>query len=239
MVFQTTEYDRFRMILGNRQLNERKIKRIITEIEGGVDLLEYYPIQVSEKNKVLEIIDGQHRFYICRKLKKPVFYIVLKKEVGLPDIAKVNSNVEKWKGADFINCFSQLDNENYIKLRDVMDKYPVPLTTAIGMLQAGRVNEGGSANGNFENGVFVIKHYDFAMKVFEYCSQFKFPRKFSRSFITAITRVMAANKITVEDLIERCNTNADDMIISNHWKEYLTNMENIFNKGKKNRIVIY
>ena len=70
-VFQTTEYKNFTMINGNRALNQNKIKRIIAEILGGNDMLQYYPIQVRVVDDKLSILDGQHRFFICKKLKKP------------------------------------------------------------------------------------------------------------------------------------------------------------------------
>ncbi len=239
MVFQTDEYARFKTITGNRQLNDAKIKRIISEIESGVDLLQYYPIQVVEKDNRLDIVDGQHRFYICRKLKKQVYYIVLKREISLPDIAKVNSNVEKWKGADFINCYTQLDNENYRQLQVIMDKYPVPMTTAISLLQSGVVNDGGGTKNDFERGSFVIKKYDLTMQVLNYCSQFDYERKFNRQFIKAVLKIIESNKVKMEDVIAKVAEYPDDLVAQHEWKDYLTNLENIVNKGKKNRVVIY
>jgi hypothetical protein len=72
-IFFTNEYSRFRMINGNRQLNEAKINRIIKEISNGNDMRKYYPIQVKENGDRLDILDGQHRFYIARHFKSPVF----------------------------------------------------------------------------------------------------------------------------------------------------------------------
>ena len=113
IVYVTGEYGRFKLILGNRRLNEEKISRIIKEITTGNDMLRYYPIQVSEHGEKLEIIDGQHRFHICKKLKVPVYYIVVKEDKSLPDIAKINSNTEKWKATDFINCYLEQKNKDY------------------------------------------------------------------------------------------------------------------------------
>lgn len=46
VVYQSTEYGKFKFITGNRPLNETKIKRILTDIEKGNDMLKDYPIQV-------------------------------------------------------------------------------------------------------------------------------------------------------------------------------------------------
>ena len=239
MVFQSTEYARFKMINGNRQLNEKKIKKIIKEIEMGNDLLYCYPIQVHENNGRLEIMDGQHRFYISSKLKRPVYYILLKKEVALPQIAKVNSNVEKWKGADFINCFVQLGNTHYMKLQEIMDQYPVPITTLIAMLQQGKINNGSSTMDSFYQGEFEINHYEFTIQILVICSQFDYASKFSRNFINAISRMITAENVKMGDVIEKVNKNKAELIVSGEWKDYLTNIENIFNKGNRIRVTTY
>lgn len=69
-VFQTDQYKNFTMILGNRSINMHKVDKIIKEIQGGNDMLMYYPIQVHVVKDKLEILDGQHRFFICKKLKR-------------------------------------------------------------------------------------------------------------------------------------------------------------------------
>ncbi len=92
-VFQSNDYSLFGMMKGNRPLNQNKIGRIIKEIESGNDMLPYYPIQVRVENGILIILDGQHRFFICKKLTKPVHYIIVAEQKSMVDIAKINSNV--------------------------------------------------------------------------------------------------------------------------------------------------
>lgn len=92
------------MINGNwpkRQKNQQDHWR---DIEWH-DMLRYYPGQVKENNQRLEIMDGQHSFWISRKLGRPVYYILVTEEKSMQEIAKINSNVEKWKGEDFSNCY--------------------------------------------------------------------------------------------------------------------------------------
>ena len=80
----STDYSKFRMINGNRMLNNSKINRIIEQIKSGNNMLRYYPIQVQENGDRLDILDGQHRFYICRKLQCPVHYILVNEQKSLP-----------------------------------------------------------------------------------------------------------------------------------------------------------
>lgn len=242
MVFQSTDYGMFRMIEGNRQLNELKIKRIIRDIQHGIDVLKYYPITVIEKNGRLEIHDGQHRFFISKKLKKPVHYILMKEERELSDIAKINSNVEKWSVKDYINCYIQLGNKNYGLLQKFLDDYGFSPTVSIKLLSTGSpgTEAGLSTNHDFQRGHFEAKYYDKAIEFGEICKKFSaFPYWGDRGFVIAIHRVLQAGKITMDEMVEKFERHPDMLKKQSSFKEYLFNLEMIMNKGKQIRISIY
>src|SRR3990167_9828888 len=98
-IYFTRDYSIFKNIAGNRLLNENKINKIIYEIKNGLDVLSYCPIIVDED---MRVIDGQHRLYIARKLQSNIWYVISKKKLSILDIAKVNTNTERWKLKDFI-----------------------------------------------------------------------------------------------------------------------------------------
>lgn len=238
-VFFTKDYSRFRMINGNRQLNEQKIKRIINDMENGIDVLRYCPVLVKENGQRLDIIDGQHRFYVSRKRKTNVWYILVE-EMTLHSIAKINSNTEKWKTKDFINCYVQIGNENYVKLRELIEKYPISITDALCMLQEGTVIGGGNhKKDDFEQGHFKVQHATFTHNLLSIVSLFQFPNKYSRGFLIAIQKVIDGEKVNIEEFISKINANKFDLIKQSTYKEYLLNLESVYNKGKQNRIIIY
>jgi hypothetical protein len=241
MVFQSTEYALFRMINGNRQLNELKIKRIIRDIHAGIDVLKYYPITVVEKSGRLEIHDRQHRFYISKKLKKPVHYIVMKEERELSDIAKINSNVEKWTVKDYINCYVQQGNKNYELLQKFLDDYDFSPTVSIKLLSNGTPGtESGLPSQDFHRGLFDAKHYKKAVEFAETCKLFSaFPYYRDRGFVIAIHRILQAEKISIEELHEKFQKNPDALKKQANFKEYLFALEMIMNKGKQIRVSIY
>lgn len=239
-VYFSKEYAHFKMLVGNRELNASKIKKIITDIENGTDVLRYCPIMVTEKNGRLEIIDGQHRFFFSKKINSPVWYII-SKDMSLYDIAKMNSNTEKWKAKDFVNCYVQLGNTNYITLQDLMDKYPAPISSMITMLQKGTISDGSGGNVKkaFERGEFQVNHLDFTVNLLEHCNKIKSPNQFSRHFIMAVDKIMQAGKISIDDIIDKINSQPDALEQQNSYKGYLTNMENIYNHKKQKRVVIF
>jgi hypothetical protein len=242
-VFQTEEYSQFTLIKGNRPLNQKKIAKIIAEIESGNDMLKYYPIQARVVENKLKILDGQHRYFISQKLKRPVHFILVTEEKSMQDIAKVNSNVEKWKAQDFINCYINADNNNYQVIKDFLDEFGFSLGVTLMLLNKGFP---GTATGaiedlteKFQNGIYEATCQDEAT---EFANKVKLFNSFnnwrSRAFVLALYKIISANKIALPDLVAAYNKNKDMLKEHVHFKEYIVNLEQIMNVGKHNRIII-
>ncbi len=242
IVFQSVSYHNFTMIKGNRPLNEGKIKRILKEIDQGNDMLDYYPIQVRVNGETMDILDGQHRFYICKKLKRPVHYILVTEQKSMSDIAKVNSNVEKWKPQDFINCYVQQGNTHYKKLQKFIDSYKMSVGTSLRLLDNGSPGAEGSNEmlaEKFEHGTFEINTWNEAVAFAEECLLFNAsPHFLDRSFIIAIYRIKQAGLISIPDLAAAFNKNYNMLEKQVNYKSYIINLEAIVNKNKQKRIVI-
>jgi hypothetical protein len=238
-VYQTTDYDLFAMIQGNRSLDLNKIRKIITDIENGINLLPYCPVLVHEKDGRLHIIDGQHRFAVSKKIKSPVYYI-LAENLSLYAIARMNSNTEKWKGADFVQCYCELGNPHYLKLDKLLKQFPgLAITTAINLLATGHVQAGSvdSVNDKFQRGELQVLHEKTALKVLETAFLFDLPYRLDRVFMKALEKIIEANIYPLEELAERVKTYGLER--QSHWRKYLTEMEEIVNKGKHKRVTLY
>lgn len=241
MVFQSDDYNRFNMIKGNRSLDMNKIKKILSDIERGTNLLQYCPIIVVEKNKKLEIVDGQHRFVVAKKIKSPVYYII-GTDLSLYDIAKMNSNTEKWNVHDFIACYKELGNKNYVRLEEVLKEYKgLTAANAINLLVTGRVEGAGNTKymDDFHRGLFEIRKEEEALYLLNKAKAFNHEGKFSRHFLVAIMKVINADVFNIDDLISKVNDNISALQYSDHWRKYLSNMEEIVTKGKSKRVAIY
>ena len=242
IVYVTGEYGRFKLILGNRRLNEEKISRIIKEITTGNDMLRYYPIQVSEHGEKLEIIDGQHRFHICKKLKVPVYYIVVKEDKSLPDIAKINSNTEKWKATDFINCYLEQKNKDYAILNDFIKKTGFPISLAIRLLDSGHPGNDGSSKSilkQFQYGTFKVKALKEAEEIYSNVALFK-PFKYitSRAFVIAIYRIRNAGALPLEEIAAAVRKRPEMLSQQTNYKNYIYQLEQIVNMNKQHRIIL-
>lgn len=241
-VYSTTDYKAFRKVKGNRELNQTKIKRIIREINHGNDILDEVPILVTESGNVLEIIDGQHRLEIAKHLKRPVHYI-LQKKLTLHQVAKINSNVEKWKAKDFINCYIAAGNKNYDKLQEFMDKYQIPLSVSLVLLYNGIIeNESGkeTLREAFEKGSYEVKHWRQAVDIAEACMKFNLHNGWnSRAFVVAICRLLQKDVCDIDELVEKFKKDPKKLERHANYKLYLSNLENIYNINKQKRLTIY
>lgn len=243
-VFVTDQYKNFSMITGNREINIQKANRIIKEIEAGNDMLQYYPIQVRVVKEKLEILDGQHRFFICKKLKRPVHYILISEDKTMADIARVNSNVEKWHNKNFINCYILVGNKNYRQVQKFIELYGFTVGISLCLLTNGTPGtESGSGTRElfqfFQEGKFEVKAWDAAVAFAETCKQFSAFRNWrSRAFIIAIYKIQHAGMVGIDKVLEAFNKHPDMLTEQANKKEYILLLEKIMNVGKSKRIVI-
>lgn len=241
LVYFTREYKLFKTMEGNRQLNEAKIKRIKNDIQNGLDVLKYCPLICHEKDGRLEIIDGQHRFYVAKQLQSNIWYI-LAAPMTLQDIAKVNSCTEKWKPADFINCYAVQGNQHYITLQDYKDKTGFPLSVCIRLLTLGlNITDAGFNDRElFQGGQFEVKTLEEANNIANIIEEFdEFDGRKSRQFVTAICKVIGAGLVDISQITEAYKKRPELLEQQEGWKGYITNLETVLNAGKHKRTIIF
>lgn len=242
-IYHTKDYSRFNMINGNRQIVELTVKKIMSDMASGLDVLRYCPIIVEEKNGRLNIIDGQHRFYVARKKKSTVWYI-LAENFAITDIAKMNSNSQGWKAKDFIHSYIQQGNPNYQMLQKFIDDYSLPLAVCIKLLATGTaIGTHGldeRPKENFEKGKFVVKELEKARLTAKFVYQFsEFPGFRNGNFIQALCKIQEARVCDLDDLIKKFKKDPTRLERQGTAKEYLTALENIYNIGAHTRRVIF
>lgn len=172
----------------------------------------------------------------------PVFYIIIKEEKSMPDIARINSNVEKWKNNDYLNCYIQQGNKNYELLQQFIDAYHFPFSISIILLATGNAGVEGSnqvLNHAFKNGTFIVEQWKAAVDLAENCKKFNAsPLWRERGFIIALYRILKAGLVTIDDLLAAFKKRPEMLTKQPGFKDYIYNLEQIVNIGKQKRIVI-
>lgn len=246
-VYATTDYKRFVVLDGNRPINKKKVERIIKEIESGNDVLDEVPILVKESGSKLPVIDGQHRLEVSRRLKRPVHYIIRRQDMSLYNVAKVNSNVEKWKDTDYVNCYVKAGNDHYVKLQAFCKKYQISPGIGIILLHNGTM-KGESDEGKrretlrleFEQGTWECRKQKEARLIMEQCKNFEaFPGWNSRAFIMAICVLMQKELCDFDRLVKKFLRDPRRLTSSGNYKDILVSLESIYNLDNQKRVAIH
>ena len=116
-VYVTKNYDIFKRLVGNRDIPEARISKIV----GSIQAIGWIknPIVVNEN---MEVIDGQGRLTALQRLNMPVEYVIAE-GAGTQECIYMNMNMINWKQPDFIKSYAEQGNVNYQRLLSLMDRY--------------------------------------------------------------------------------------------------------------------
>ena len=196
----TNDYSRFSFAPGNRP-----VPATLSELGRSVDemdLLAYFPIVVCRHRGKYYILDGQHRYTLCRDRGLPVHFIVTPIEHSdIPNVAAtINCAHRKWTMMDYLlawcSCPDESKREIYETVKEVWEPSGLSLSITISLLYYGRVRVGGmeiagvkhSDSGEvFKKGDMRILHPEKAKKVIALCQSMKpFPYWKDRKVVSCI-----------------------------------------------------
>lgn len=110
-IYHTKNYELFSFLDKNRTLNKPNLSRIKTSIQNN-NFIDLCPIIVTSDGK---IIDGQHRYEVCKEMNLPVYFVIYHNHNYDDVICSLNSAQEKWKFDDYKHFYN---NEIFAKKLD-------------------------------------------------------------------------------------------------------------------------
>jgi hypothetical protein len=234
----TTDYNSFDTIIGNRVLNVRKIDKICLDIENGFNMLPFCPIIVSEKEGKFNIIDGQHRYQVSIKTKNPVYYVICN-SLSLMQIAQLNSRSEKWKATDFLNCYIKLGISDYEKILEIMRKHKAAIKVAVDLLMSNSVKAKNTEF--FQDGTFECKYFNETDSLLTLTEELFGEYTFSkdRNLIGAVQQIVKKGKCDFEKLKQKIASAPMVMDRQASVKLYIYNIEKVYNHKNQIREIIY
>jgi hypothetical protein len=238
-ILQSIDYGSFTTITGNRNINSKKVEKLAEDVKSGFNLLPYCPIIVREvNNKKLAIIDGQHRFETCVATNEPVYYLI-KNDITLQQIAKLNSRGQKWTVNDFLNCYVKLGIQNYITLGEICREFKVSVSTVCGLLMKNNVKA--NCKEEFESGEFKVNYLESTKKYIALTEELFAKYSFSkdRCLIGAVREIDLAGKCDWEVLKDKISQNPNGMDKNGDVKNYIYNIERVYNYKNSIRKTIY
>lgn len=233
------DYDKFKTLEGNRTIVPRKIKKLKESIQNGLDLVKYCPIIVNDK---FEIIDGQHRFEVCKELGKPIFYVMLIDEVHVKQVAELNNNTDKWKALNYVECFEKQGSKDYKILHNFMDLTGYNYSIAAGLLMKNSIADCGTVVINVKAGNFKVKFENACMSFSLWINGVN--KKFiiapkSRSFVGAMKVLYDSNKFDIDVFNKKLELCGEELKSQATIKNCLYRIEEIYNFKNKIRVTIY
>jgi hypothetical protein len=221
-VISTTDYDKFSIIDGNREINIGHVNYIKRSME---EKYLQIPIIVNEK---MEVIDGQHRLLAIKELGLPVFYIQ-KFGYGLKEVLLLNTNTRGWYYQDYLYSYLADNKEDYIIFQHFLKQYQLGFVNSLILL----TNTTSSGNGKqaFKNGTFKIRDLEKAKK---YASRFlKFRGYFtgyrSIMFVCALLSVFEMDGFSFEVFWDKYQRDSTRLVQCYNKVGYIALFEVIYN----------
>lgn len=169
-VYETTDYDKFQLIVGNRQTDKGHVRSLQKSILDHGNLTIDDPIEVDQD---FNVFDGQHRLAALKALGMPVYY-VFREHPTVQSIRIANSNRKNWNWQDYATSYrDELNNQHYAQFLELFEEFKynfrILLTYCGENAHSGRT-EANSALRKFIDGDFVMKDYD---KTYEQLTQYQ------------------------------------------------------------------
>lgn len=241
-VFETTDYSVFSFIPGNRETNALHIERLKRSF---LEKRLFSPIIVNEK---YQIIDGQHRFSVCKMLELPIIFIVAH-GYGLKEVQMLNTNSSTWKMKDFLDGYCKLGYSEYLKMKQFMLDYPEfsikPAEILLSNLGGGSNNQNTiSVNGkeakvkNFEQGRFKVFDLNLARANAEKILDFKpYYDGYNRAvFVNAMIGLFKNENYDHEVMLQKLKANPTVMKHCGNVSQYRELVEDIYNFRNRNKV---
>jgi len=164
----TTDYDLFTFISENRETKKIHIDKLKLSVQD-INLLPANPIIVANGL----IIDGQHRYSVCKELGLPIYYIEIigmTTEEMITAMHKLNSNAKNWGLDDYLKLYVRQENKNYVNLNTFKDEFELSISISIYMYSGfdDIAYKNASEHSGFKDGKFEPKDEDRARKVASY-----------------------------------------------------------------------
>lgn len=220
---KTLNYDLFTYMKRNRAINEGLVNRLMKSI-NEIGFIDARPILVNRDHI---IIDGQHRFEACKRLKLPIIFEYSNVDMNKAMIS-LNTNQQIWRLHEYIQSWANDGRRCYIEILEFEEKNKFGISNSIticfGNCSSNRAN-------NIRSGKeFIINPKKDEIASFLYCCKYYFDFWKEKHFVQSIEALFRkTDKTNITKVLNKIQGLRQQATIV----DYLNCYENILNKGKK------
>lgn len=228
----TKNYEQFKDIASNREVDERHVKKLVKAIQEK-NLLPVNPILISKEMKV---IDGQHRLEAARILDLPIYYI--QGDFDRRDISKLNSNHKNWSAMDYINFYTVEKIPEFIIFSKFAAKHRrFKVTSLLALMSEFTIRP----SHGLKRGEISVIDQERAEHVCQICNdlyeKYGYDFVYDGTFSIALKKAMMIEGFDLEYLLMKISDAPRAFVPCRNMKEYLQMIKDVYNyKLSKNRI---
>ena len=236
-VMMTTDYEKFKFLHGNRDLNASHVKQLQKLMLENGNLTDQFPIVISKDGFV---IDGQHRLAALAELGWEVGYIV-EENANIDTVRHINQGNRNWNWRDIAYSYAVLGHEDYQWFLDFVDEFPINFSPALA-IATGKNDKGGNTGRRFRSGEFKVKDKAMARLLAGRIIEFYETIGFSNNDMTyALASVMKHPQYDHERMTKKLGQLADTLPERASAMDYKRRLEDIYNHSysEDNRVRLY
>jgi hypothetical protein len=235
-VFYSTDYSKFKILNGNREIDALHVKRLI---ESFRENYLFSPILVNSKH---EVIDGQNRFTAAKALGLPIYYLVAY-NYGLKEVQILNTNTSNWQKEDYLNMYCKKKSEPYLQMRKFMEDFPsFGISATIKILTNDTEDEAtGTLNvkaKHFQKGLLEIPNlklaYANAKKIMAFSPYYKGYTR--RTFVATMISLFKNPNYSNDEMITKLKHNPSQLYDCTSIGQYKLLLEDIYNFRRRDKV---
>lgn len=232
-IYEETDYSKFKKLEHNRPVLLKRVNMLKASFQEK-EILN--PIVVNER---MEIIDGQGRYEALKQLGRPIRYVV-EKDADIKDCQRMNKCNKPWTPADFVESYSSMGNENYVRLVACRKRTGFDYSRCVELSgHAVYTKEVKNTSNLLESGKLIFTESD-SEKVFmirlkgnEICQALAFSGRPNNCFWTAVKVATQFDGYKHERMLRNCEKNRHQYAQMARVSDQLKEFERIYNYNIK------
>lgn len=225
-VYETKDYGMFKLIKGNRDVNESDVVKLAESISIKYNIC---PIIVTSD---FYVIDGQHRVLVCKRLDLPVRYVIDPNAV-LEDVLRLNSYSKKWTAQDYLLSYKKQGIKPYIDIYKFMIEYDIPIKLALSALG----KDSGKGFNDFKYGNLCTKNLDEAKwLVGKFFTIRGHNKKLKARFLNVLKQVIKNEDFNIDLFIRKLKLQPTRLVSCATAEQYRGLIEDIYNYRNRHKV---
>lgn len=225
VILSSYDYDSFSFFDENRKLS----KKLLRDLEENMKIKDLQiPMTVNSK---LQIIDGQHRFVVRKKLGFPLIYYI-DDTVTSRDIGAINNITQKWSPENWLDHHVDIDeNKDYKTFQWFVKNYNLNISSSLVLIY----NSSSEGLRIFKKGDLKIidlsRLKEKAEILLKFYEEYGFEKYKHKTFIEAFNTVVINVKFDWKRFFRNLDKNSQLLKKQADKTDYIQLFQQIYNKG--------